>query len=322
MVSDVEPTRHNLNDADVETATEAIDRWLAGVGEVLRFSSQLPDFGWIEVLEERRGPNPPADAAPAPLQPSKRRFVSRRLVHLYIESHLDRRLKTLAKTLTIECMTVGQDPRSDRLRFLLASIEGLRSKRLTGRIRAWLLKLSASVAVLVVGPAVLLDGLDSEDVRRAVTAVVLLLSLPFYFLLLRPLTIGSGFVPKRALWAGGTTVTGLDSDGVEIHRRWKDFPADDLYRREVVMFAALCASFKPERPLDISVGADIAASVVFAAYVFGIVAWLRFEGPSVGWALAAALVIGMVVSHVKGMFDRTRLRRLRSAAHGSARSSG
>ena len=43
--------------------------------------------------------------------------------------------------------------------------------------------------LFVVGPVAILDGFDMEDVRRAVTLIVLLLSLPLYFLLFRPISV-------------------------------------------------------------------------------------------------------------------------------------
>jgi hypothetical protein len=220
----------DLSAAAVDAVDVAIENWLTGVRNVLRFTERLPRLPMlVHVEDEVSALNGTADS-PDPRRRSHRHLLSRQLVQLYIDSHLERRLKRVGRILTVECLTVGQDERAERLRKLQASIDAFRSRGMPARVRAWLLRYITPFVLFVVGPVAILDGFDMEDVRRAVTLIVLLLSLPLYFLLFRPITVQSGFVPKRALWAGGTTVEAFDAEGKELMRHWNGFPTDDLYR--------------------------------------------------------------------------------------------
>lgn len=308
---DMDAAGGDLSAAAVKAADLAIENWLTGVRNVLRFTERLPML-WIlvQVEDDLPAPNGTADV-PEHGRRSHRHLLLRRLVQLYIDSHLERRLKRLGKILTVECLSVGQDEHAARLRNLMASIDGLRSRGVPARVRAWLLKYITPFVLFVVGPVAILDGFDMEDLRRAVTLIVLLLSLALYVLLFRLITVQFGFVPKRALWSGGTTVEGFDAKGKELMRHWKGFPTDDLYRREAEMFAALRSSAKPERPIDISVGSDIATMIAIAGLLAGLFAWLWFDGPSPWLVVGAAVVVSWSIVWVKEMLAHRRLRAAR-----------
>ena len=284
--------------ADAAHAADiAVETWLRGVRDVQRFVERLPLLGLVRTDDDMPIPRRVAGVT-QPVPQIHRHLLARPLVRLYIESHLERRLKNLSRTLAIDCLTVGRDAHIARLQALMASIDGFRAARLQTRVRAWLLKYTTPFVLFTVGPATVLGGVGMEDVRRAATLAVLLLSLPVYFLFFRVITVRSGFVPKRALWSGGVTVQAVDRKGGVLLRRWNGFPADDLYRREAEMFAALRAPAEVERPLDIGVGPDVAFVVMVLGGIVGLAAAFRSGGLSpwlvAGIAVAAAFGIGAV----------------------------
>jgi hypothetical protein len=296
-----EASRGDLTSEEVNAAAAAIEAWLTGVRQVLRAVEELPSTwgfpaGRIEVTD---GPQ------------RTTRVVSRPLVRLYVDSHLVRRLKSLDKALAIESFSVQDDDRAERLGTLLTAISGYRSRRLTRRIRDQVTKFIAPYILFVVGPAVILGGIDGEDVRRAFVLVVLLASLPVYFLFVRFLTIPWGFVPKRALWSGAVTVESVDRHGVETTRQWVGFPSTDLYRREAAMFRALRVPVAPEYPLDISVGIDIAFAVMVAGMVVGVGALVWYGAPIGGILVLAVVTAGLAVQCVADVGAHNRMRKAR-----------
>jgi hypothetical protein len=300
----VESPQGDLSAAEVNGAATAIEEWLAGVRQALRAVEAIPSrrgfpLAWIDVVDE-------------PGSNEKRVLVSKPLVQLYADSHLVRRLKALDRALAIESLSVQDDERTERLRTLFAAITDYRTKRLTQRIRAQVTKFVAPYLVFIVGPAVILGGVDAQDVRAAFVLAVLLASAVVYFVAARVLTVPLGFIPRRALWSGGVTVQSIDRKGHRTERRWQGFlPTVDLYRAEAAVFDALRIPMAPERPLDISVALDVVFGTLIAAAVVGVVAMV-LSGAPVGWIVFVALiVIGVAARVVIDSGSNYRMRRAR-----------
>jgi hypothetical protein len=296
----VESPRGDLSAVEVDGAATAIEEWLTGVRQALRAVEALPSspLAWIDVVDEPGGNE-------------KRVIVSKPLVQLYADSHVVRRLKSLHKALAIESLSVQDDERTERLRTLFAAISDYWSKRLTRRIRAQVTKFIAPYIVFIVGPAVILGGIDAEDVRAAFVLAVLLLSLPVYVVAARVATVPLGFIPRRALWSGGVTVLSIDRKGHRKVRCWKGFPRTDLYRAEAAMFDALRVPMAPERPLDISVALDVVFGLMIAGGVAVVVA-MAWSGAAVGWIVVVALiVVGFATFVAIDSGSRLRMRRAR-----------
>jgi hypothetical protein len=287
----------DLTADEVNMAATAIETWLTGVRQVLRTVERLPRH--VDVIDE-------------PSVPGRAR-VYRTLVLLYVDSHLVRRLKAIDKMLDIESLSVQDDERAERLRTLHATISDFRSKRRTQRIRNQVTKFIAPYILFVVGPAVILGGVDAEDIQAAFVLTVLLVSFVLYFVFVRFLTVPWGFIPKRALWSGGETVQSIDRHGRATVRRWVGFPTTDLYRAEAAMFDALHVRMAPERPLDISIASDVAFAVIVAAMVAGVVAAV-WSGAPIGWsAFFAVVTIAFAIVLVRSIRVDGRLRRGRAA---------
>jgi hypothetical protein len=158
----------DLSDAEVEVADAAIEDWLTGVRAVLHTTDRLPVLGRLDVL----------DAAPG-LPPRRRRaLVMRPFVRLYVDGHVERRLKRIAGALSVDCLSVRDDARTNHLRALLADLDSFRAGRLTWRIRARMAKLTGLLLVAALPPLVLLGSLEDDDLRRSLTVgLVLTLSL-------------------------------------------------------------------------------------------------------------------------------------------------
>lgn len=228
------------------------------------------------------------------------RWVSRPLTRMFVEAHIQGKLRKIIKLLQIELLPVisGSNKFAQSIEGRLHQLEqfekGLIDWKNPGAIIARN-PLAPPIISLLVAFLSRLTNLDVSDPEAAVNSLFALFqgtplsftewlarAAVWFFVgysLLAPIFIHLGFRMKRIMFNGGTDLASLFND--DTTEKWEGVHLDNIYQQENRVFETLGVNKTPEIPLDF-VMPILPFYILLLAIVASIFAYRRFIQGDIG----------------------------------------